>query len=596
MERKKKMKKQLKAVISVLLALVLFASSIPVGAIDAFAAGKLSIDIDYDYYGTAFVTLTPGDPDNYVTYTTDGSMPDEDSAKYEKEIIVYSKMILRVAEYTPDGDRVKGLKTTVKAKLAPVTFEVDQLGGKAKVTMICATSGAEIRYTTDGSKPTQDSALYTEPLILTEKTKIRVRAYCEGLKTTTTYGKTVKIVSAEALKAAEDEKKDDEKKDSGKSNGWDPFASGTSSSDKSDSSTGGWGDPMASGNSDKSDEKEEKPAETVKPEEKEEEKEEDKSDEKDEDKAEDDDEDVKIYAAKAAYGGDLIDYRLVHVSDKAYTNIELVPQISTHKIVYTTDDSSPKENGKKYTKRFKIEKPTVIRAIEYNKAGEIVASLRVTAKVKCAPVTFECTEITDGMRVIRLSTLTEGATIYYTTNGKFPTTSSKVYDEELVVSPSTPLKAIAVKENYIKSNVSAEDAGTIALKLPEADMNDENILYLLGEINKRRAKSNLPALELNEGLCRAAAVRAIEIQSFDSFNRPSGGSHLNAAAEAGVFMAYSVEYRYRYFDGLYQIPDWIFKEKSLINDNSYSPDAIGIGYCIVDGVNTCIIIVGKIQK
>ncbi len=568
------MKKYFKAVISALLAFVLFASSIPLGTIDAFAAGKLSIDIDYDYYGTAFVTLTPGDSDNYVTYTTDGTMPDADSQKFEKEIVVYSTAVLRVAEYTPGGDRVKGIKTTVKAKLAPVTFTVKQLGDKAEVTLNCMTAGAEIRYTTDGSKPTQKSALYTDKLVLTEKTKIRARAYCDGYKTTTTHAKTVKITPAEDL----EEEKTDSKTDTSSSGGWgDPFANGgtTASSDsKTEDKT-----------SDSASVKEEENKET----------ESDKSAET-ENKSTETDEDVKIYAEKAAYGGELIDYRLVHVSEKAYTNVELVPQKSTNKIVYTTDDSSPKDGGKTYSKRFKITKPTIIRAIEYNKAGEIVASLRVTAKVKCAPVTFECTKITDGMRVIRLSTLTEGATIYYTTNGKFPTTESKVYTEELTLSPSTQLKAIAVKDKYVKSNIVAEDVGTIALTLPESvDTNDENIQYLLEEINKRRALKGLPLLKLDADLCRAAQVRAIEIQEYDSSARPSGGSFLNAAIEAGVSFAYAIEYRYRYFKGYYQIPEWLFAEKTMINDKDYAPDTIGIGYCDNDGIKTCIIIVGKVQ-
>ena len=202
------MKKQLKAVISMLLALVLFVSAIPMGAVTASAAAKLSIDVDYDYYGTAFVTVTPGDPDNYVTYTTDGTMPDENSEKYTNEIVVYSTATLRVAEYNDDGERVKGLKMTVTAKTAPVIFDIKQLGDKAEVTLTCATANAEIRYTTDGTKPSRDSELYTDKLVLTEKTKIRARAYCDNYKTTTTYAKAVKITPAEDL---EEETKVEEK-------------------------------------------------------------------------------------------------------------------------------------------------------------------------------------------------------------------------------------------------------------------------------------------------------------------------------------------------------------------------------------------------
>lgn len=49
---------------------------------------------------------------------------------------------------------------------------------------------------------------------------------------------------------------------------------------------------------------------------------------------------------------------------------------------------------------------------------------------------------------------TEGATIYYTTNGDTPTTESNVYSAPITVSSTTTLKAMAVKENYIDSEVA----------------------------------------------------------------------------------------------------------------------------------------------
>lgn len=207
------MKKRLKSVVSMLLALVLFATALPLSEITAAAASKLSIDIDYDYYGAAFVKLTPGNADNYVTYTTDGTSPKNDSQKYAEEIVFYEKTTLRAAEFTPEGERVKGVKTTVNVKIAPVTFQVKQLGGEAEVTMSCMTEGAEIRYTTDGSKPTKDSQLYTDKLLITEKTKIRARAYCDGYKTTTTYSQTVKIMSVADEEPSKEEESDEGDKD-----------------------------------------------------------------------------------------------------------------------------------------------------------------------------------------------------------------------------------------------------------------------------------------------------------------------------------------------------------------------------------------------
>ena len=61
--------------------------------------------------------------------------------------------------------------------------------------MICATGDVEIRYTTDGSQPTLSSALYTDPVTLTETTRILARAFRKGEKENP--------VSADGVKASE---------------------------------------------------------------------------------------------------------------------------------------------------------------------------------------------------------------------------------------------------------------------------------------------------------------------------------------------------------------------------------------------------------
>ncbi len=52
-------------------------------------------------------------------------------------------------------------------------------GADQSVTL-SSPEGAEIRYTLDGSLPTEQSALYTGPILLTEPTKIRARAFRNG--------------------------------------------------------------------------------------------------------------------------------------------------------------------------------------------------------------------------------------------------------------------------------------------------------------------------------------------------------------------------------------------------------------------------------
>lgn len=55
---------------------------------------------------------------------------------------------------------------------------------------------------------------------------------------------------------------------------------------------------------------------------------------------------------------------------------------------------------------------------------------------------------------VTISTTTEGATIYYTTNGDIPTTSSTEYTDAINVSATTTIKAIAVKDGNNNSEVA----------------------------------------------------------------------------------------------------------------------------------------------
>ena len=58
-------------------------------------------------------------------------------------------------------------------------------------------------------------------------------------------------------------------------------------------------------------------------------------------------------------------------------------------------------------------------------------------------------------QTVTISDATSGATIYYTTDGTTPTTSSSVYGAPITVSSSTVLKAIAVASGLPTSNVAA---------------------------------------------------------------------------------------------------------------------------------------------
>ena len=74
----------------------------------------------------------------------------------------------------------------------------------------------------------------------------------------------------------------------------------------------------------------------------------------------------------------------------------------------------------------------------------------------CATPTFTPTEgAFVGAQSVAINCATEGATIYYTTNGSNPTTSSSVYSSAISVSETTTIKAIAAKDGYNNSSVAS---------------------------------------------------------------------------------------------------------------------------------------------
>ncbi len=123
-------------------------------------------------------------------------------------------------------------------------------------------------------------------------------------------------------------------------------------------------------------------------------------------------------------------------------------------IYYTTDGSTPtteSTQGNSVT----INANTTINAIAVKEGCDNsgVASATYTI-VKVAKPTFSPEEgDVDAGTVVTISTATEGATIYYTTDGSTPTTGS-TQGNEVTINANTTINAIAVKEGMADSNVA----------------------------------------------------------------------------------------------------------------------------------------------
>lgn len=124
---------------------------------------------------------------------------------------------------------------------------------------------------------------------------------------------------------------------------------------------------------------------------------------------------------------------------------------------YTTNGETPTTSSTLYEGPFSVTSPTTIKAIATH-------TTLLTSDVG----TFTLTQVAtptiqdNGSNAISITSATPDATIFYTTDGSYPTTSSSLYTEPLKDNVSSiNIKAIAVKENMINSAVGS---GSVTLQ------------------------------------------------------------------------------------------------------------------------------------
>ena len=125
-------------------------------------------------YGT-IVSLSCDDSEAKIYYTTDGSDPTVESQQYVQRFRVLGKMAVK-AIAVHEGLDVSDVAVARYAfgqcadpVIRPSSFE----GSKTIVEIACATEGAEVFYTLDGTEPSSRSLRYEGPFVVRETTTIR---------------------------------------------------------------------------------------------------------------------------------------------------------------------------------------------------------------------------------------------------------------------------------------------------------------------------------------------------------------------------------------------------------------------------------------
>lgn len=121
-------------------------------------------------------------------------------------------------------------------------------------------------------------------------------------------------------------------------------------------------------------------------------------------------------------------------------------------IYYTTDESEPTESSEKYVAPFKITTTTTVNAIAVNEVGKSDVVTATYTRVAAEPtITFDGATFEESVQVTIKPA--EGTKAYYTLNGKTPTNESTEYTESLTIKADATLQVVAYDEDGYASPV-----------------------------------------------------------------------------------------------------------------------------------------------
>ena len=132
-------------------------------------------------HSNQIVAISWNETDGTLRYTLDGSEPTEDSAEYTGAFQINETTTVKAKVFSDryfDSDVVSATLTRkwVQVTTPVISTAAAFTGDKSRVTISCATDGAKIRYTLDGSTPNTNSELYEGAFYITNSCTIKAYA------------------------------------------------------------------------------------------------------------------------------------------------------------------------------------------------------------------------------------------------------------------------------------------------------------------------------------------------------------------------------------------------------------------------------------
>ncbi len=155
------------------------------------------------YTSAQSVTITSATSGAEIRYTTDGSEPTTSSSLYTAPLTISTTTTVKAKAFK-SGMTASVTATatyTISSTQTVASPVFNPAGGTytstQSVTITCATSGAQIRYTTDGTEPTASSALYSAALTISSTTTVKAKAFVSGMSSSATISQSYTINSGQ---------------------------------------------------------------------------------------------------------------------------------------------------------------------------------------------------------------------------------------------------------------------------------------------------------------------------------------------------------------------------------------------------------------
>lgn len=146
-------------------------------------------------------------------------------------------------------------------------------------------------------------------------------------------------------------------------------------------------------------------------------------------------------------------------------------------IYYTTDGTDPTTSSNVYSEPILVNAAITIKAFAW-KDGSPSSDIVTAEYTIAAPVATPTFSVSEGTynfaQSVEIECTTEGATIYYTTDGNDPTTESTEYTEAIVVNETMTIKAIGAKAGLANSEVAS---ATYTMNIPVINASNVNLAY-----------------------------------------------------------------------------------------------------------------------